>query len=305
MVHPETDMRGLQFMPLDVVRLMDSDLFALSTGDEFKAAVALWCKAWLQIPAASLPDDERILAHLSGAGARWKKVRGMALRGFVKCSDGRFYHPVIAQKAADAWAMRLRQRERSAKGNEKRWGQQKPSSSDPHGDPRGDRKGQGQGQGQLIDAPSGASARAALDRIERACREAAGLAESPSPGLCDLSPIVGLIDQGADLDGDILPALRAKPNQRAKSWAYFVPQIQESRARRRAAADAPLPQVEAPMARAGPVKRNPWVELEMQERAERERNGCAENRGNCGQPPAGEGATIELAGGEFGRHDFG
>lgn len=102
----EVNLRGMPWMPLDTVRLIDSDLFALSTGDEFKAAVALWCKSWAQLPAASLPSDDRILAHLSGAGARWKKVKAMALRGWVQCDDGRLYHPVIAEKALEAWEQR-------------------------------------------------------------------------------------------------------------------------------------------------------------------------------------------------------
>lgn len=98
----DCDLRGLEFMPLDTVRLLDSDLFALSTGEEFKAALTLWCKSWLQVPAASLPDDDRILAHLSGAGVRWKKIKDIALRNWVKCSDGRLYHPVVAEKAMEA-----------------------------------------------------------------------------------------------------------------------------------------------------------------------------------------------------------
>lgn len=100
----DCDLRGMAFMPLDVSRLIDSDLFALSTGDEFKAAVALWCKSWGQVPAASLPDDDRILAHLSGAGhAAWCDLsRDIVLRGWVKCSDGRLYHPVVAEKALEA-----------------------------------------------------------------------------------------------------------------------------------------------------------------------------------------------------------
>jgi hypothetical protein len=112
-------------MPMDVVRVLDSDLFALSTGDEFKASLSLWCKAWLQVPAASLPDDDRVLAHLSGAGTRWRRVKEMALRGWVKCSDGRLYHPVIAEKAAEAWKHRLAQRERA----NKRWGNTDSTSS--------------------------------------------------------------------------------------------------------------------------------------------------------------------------------
>lgn len=144
----DCDLRGLAFMPLDVVRLTDSDLVALSTGDEFKAAVLLWAKAWLQVPAASLPDDPRILAHLSGAGTRWKKVAAMALRGFVRCSDGRLYHPVIAEKAREAWSYRVRQRVRSARANAVRWASLKESPpASPRGSPN-DPKGQGQGQGE-------------------------------------------------------------------------------------------------------------------------------------------------------------
>lgn len=115
LVPVECDLRGMPWMPIETVRLLDSDIFALATGDEFKAAVALWCKAWQQVPAASLPDDDRILARLSGAGTRWKKVRDQALRGFVLCTDGRLYHPVIAEKALEAWAHRQKQRDRAAK----------------------------------------------------------------------------------------------------------------------------------------------------------------------------------------------
>lgn len=117
---PQSDLRGLPFMPLDTCRLLDSDLFALSTGDGFKCAVALWCKAWQQVPAGSLPHNERVLAHLSGAGGRWPALRTVALHGWVVCSDGRLYHPVIAQKANQAWKARLAQRARAAR----RWGRE-------------------------------------------------------------------------------------------------------------------------------------------------------------------------------------
>ena len=73
---PECDLRGLPFMPLDILRLRDSDLAAEATGDEFRAAVLLWCACWHQVPAASLPEDEKILAHLAGYGRaprEWKR----------------------------------------------------------------------------------------------------------------------------------------------------------------------------------------------------------------------------------------
>src|SRR5690348_14850014 len=103
LVKSGVDLRNFTFMPMDVLRLRDSDLATLATGEQFKAAVLLWCAAWHQIPAASVPDDDRWLAKHSGAGSRWPKVKEMALRGFVRCSDGRLYHPVIAEKANESW----------------------------------------------------------------------------------------------------------------------------------------------------------------------------------------------------------
>lgn len=119
LVSADVDLRGLPWMRLDTVRLLDSDLFALSSGDEFKAAVALWCKSWGQVPAGSLPTDDRILAHLSGAGSRWKKLKTMALRGWVTCSDGRMYHPVVAEQVLAAWDERVEFRERVDGQNER------------------------------------------------------------------------------------------------------------------------------------------------------------------------------------------
>jgi hypothetical protein len=113
---PNCDLRDFQYMPLDVVRLRDSELVTASTGEEFAAAVLLWCAAWHQVPAASLPDDDRQLSSLAGYGRavkEWAKVRAGALRGFVKCSDGRLYHPVVAEKAREAWDAKLQQRYRT------------------------------------------------------------------------------------------------------------------------------------------------------------------------------------------------
>ena len=114
LVSADVDLRDFGFMPLDVLRLRDSDLAALSSGEEFKAAVMLWCVAWHQVPAASLPDDDRLLARFSGAGAAWKRIREGALRGFVRCNDGRLYHAVIAEKARESWEKKMAQRERTA-----------------------------------------------------------------------------------------------------------------------------------------------------------------------------------------------
>ena len=110
----EVDTRDLDKFMLNAERLMASELFALSTGEEFKAAVALWCRAWKQIPAGSLPNDDRVLAGFSGAGARWAQVRDMAMRGFVLCSDNRWYHPILCEDAVIAWRKKRERKARTA-----------------------------------------------------------------------------------------------------------------------------------------------------------------------------------------------
>lgn len=97
---PDCDLRGLEWMPLNATNLLDSTLFLESTGDEFKAAVALICKSWRQVPAGSLPSNERSLATLAMT-ENWTAVRTMALRNWVLCSDGRYYHPIVAAKAME------------------------------------------------------------------------------------------------------------------------------------------------------------------------------------------------------------
>lgn len=105
LVPAEVDLREFAFMPLDVRRLRDSRIAAHVTGDEFRAAVLLWCASWHQEPAGSLPDDDVELAQLAGCVKlrAFRKLRSAALHGFIKCSDGRLYHPVIASFAVRVW----------------------------------------------------------------------------------------------------------------------------------------------------------------------------------------------------------
>lgn len=122
-VPADTDLRQFAGFMLNVERLLASELWALSSGEEFKAALALWCRAWKQVPAGSLPNDERVLASFSGAGPRWKKVREVALRGFVKCSDGRLYHLVLCADVRRASEQRRQYQERRERDNQRlrRW----------------------------------------------------------------------------------------------------------------------------------------------------------------------------------------
>lgn len=111
LVPADVDLQDFAFMPVDVRRLRDSDLAALETPEACWAAVLLWAASWHQMPAASLPDDDRVLSNLAGYGRvvkEWQRIKEGALRGWVKCDDGRLYHPVVAEKALEAWDSKLR-----------------------------------------------------------------------------------------------------------------------------------------------------------------------------------------------------
>lgn len=110
---PECDLQDFKFMPLHVARLRDSDLAAEAEPEACWYAVLLWAISWHQLPAASLPDNDAVLTKLLGLGRdvrTFAKHKAAALRGFVKCSDGRLYHPVVAEAAVDAWTGKLKQR---------------------------------------------------------------------------------------------------------------------------------------------------------------------------------------------------
>lgn len=179
-VAARVDLRAFAFMPLDLAELFNSDTWMLACRNPFAAAacINLWGRAWHQVPAGSLPDDEALLAVYAGV-PDWAAVRDIALRGFVRADDGRLYHAVLCRKVKKAWAEKRSyaafckaQRERAAKGNANRWKTkkkldppQRDRHGDPHRDPHRDRKrdrlkGEGEGKGE---APSLESPPTVLD----------------------------------------------------------------------------------------------------------------------------------------------
>lgn len=144
----ECDLRGMEWMPLFGARLLSSDFFTTATNNELRAAIRLWWEAWHQVPAASLPDNDVILAGLAGYQtnpAHWKKLRrDVVLHGFVKCTDGRLYHPFLAEQALKAWGTdRAADRRTVDRDRLRRWraarttGNEAPPSVGNTGDTRG------------------------------------------------------------------------------------------------------------------------------------------------------------------------
>ena len=124
-VHADVDLNGYEFMPLYGERLRTSDHNSGCSDAEFRASINIWWSAWLQVPAASLPNDDVMLCRLADLGRdlkAWKKVKGVAMRNFVLCSDGRYYHSFLAPIAMEAWAQRVKARAKGKNGAAKRWG---------------------------------------------------------------------------------------------------------------------------------------------------------------------------------------
>ncbi|QNT78261.1 hypothetical protein [Entomobacter blattae] len=120
----ECDLRDFPFLPIEITRLFGSDFHTLSSDAEWRAGVTLWLKSFHQVPSASLPCNDRSLAHLAEFGRdieSWLQVRNGALHGWILCADGRLYHPVVAVRAREAWRRKLIQREKGRKGNAVRW----------------------------------------------------------------------------------------------------------------------------------------------------------------------------------------
>lgn len=113
----DCDLRKYRKMPVDIVRLKNSDIHVECTMEEKWVAFELWMASFHQVPASSLPDDDAKLAYLAGLGRdkrTWNRVKKAALRGFVKHSDGRLYHPVMSELCFEVWQT-MKARSRGAK----------------------------------------------------------------------------------------------------------------------------------------------------------------------------------------------
>lgn len=136
LVPAEVDLRDFSFMPLDVRRLLTSETW-IEAADNPRvghASMCLWAESWHQVPAASLPDNDKVLARLAMCDAKtWKRIRDLVLAGWVKCEDGLLYHPVVAEKARESWEFKLKQRARTQAATEAREAKRRAEQSSRDG----------------------------------------------------------------------------------------------------------------------------------------------------------------------------
>lgn len=152
LVPADVDCTDLDGFMLNVERLMASELVALSSHEVIGAAVMLWCRAWKQRPAASLPNDDQVISAFARMSLpRFKKLRDEVLRGFVLCSDGRLYHQTLSAEARKAYERKThfkRKREVDAERLRKWRNTKDATQSETAVETRFVQEGQGQGQGQ-------------------------------------------------------------------------------------------------------------------------------------------------------------
>jgi hypothetical protein len=116
LVDASVELKDFPFTPLYRARLFGSEFHSHASDSEWRAGVTLWLKSWDQSPAGSLPNNEVALCRLAELGKdlkAWRKLSAGALHGWVLCSDGRLYHPVVAEGINDAWQRKQAQRDRT------------------------------------------------------------------------------------------------------------------------------------------------------------------------------------------------
>ena len=134
-VPADADLTDFKFMPLEVARLRRSKAWLICKRRPELAfyMLNLWTASWHELPAGSLEDDDDVLADAAMCPPdRWSKVRSDIMRGWSKHSDGRLYHPVVAEKVRDSWHGRLMERwrkecDRLRKENKKRAEKRQPA----------------------------------------------------------------------------------------------------------------------------------------------------------------------------------
>lgn len=241
------DVRGLQYMPLFVERLQRSKAWVRCKRRPELAfyLMNLWMRAYREVPAGSIENDDDILADAAMCGPdEWDVIRAEVLRGWEEI-DGRLYHPVVTEIATNASATVKGNKNRTAAARETLAQMRLDLAPESDGsvtdtvtDDKLKLKAEAESKAEekqesIRPAPSSTTScdgeAAAGPSLEDQLRGAAGLVGDPSPALRKTGVIVRLMAQGVSLERIILPAVRgvAADGRRGNSWAYYVRAIED------------------------------------------------------------------------------
>ncbi|CDM56269.1 MULTISPECIES: DUF1376 domain-containing protein [Rhizobium] len=123
------DVQCLPYMPLQIERLRKSKAWLRCKRNPEIAfyMVNLWMRAWHEIPAGSIEDDDDVLADAAMCSPeKWETLKVDILQGWDH-RDGRVFHSTVTEIATEAESKLRRNKTRTAAAREAR-GQQRHSS---------------------------------------------------------------------------------------------------------------------------------------------------------------------------------
>lgn len=110
----DTRANGWRF-ELDFERIKRSDTWVLADPEWRPWLLMIWVTAWDQIPSGSLPADHSLIAARIGIDIRTFAAHAdILLRGFVRHSDGRLYHPVVVEHVTRMLDWKAKEKQRKA-----------------------------------------------------------------------------------------------------------------------------------------------------------------------------------------------
>ena len=84
---------------IDWQRIRASKTWRLCPADQRNNLLRLWLESWNEYPCGSWEDDDELIAAAIDVPVRvFKAHKDILMRGWRRHSDGRFYHPFIAEK---------------------------------------------------------------------------------------------------------------------------------------------------------------------------------------------------------------
>lgn len=129
------DLRDFPFMPLHIARLQKSKAWLRCKRRPELAfyMLNLWMRAWHEVPAGSIENDDDVLADAAMCEPRrWAKIKDEVLLGWVDDgTTGRLIHPVVTELAEEAWTSKQKQRQRTEGARQARLQTKSQSLSQP------------------------------------------------------------------------------------------------------------------------------------------------------------------------------